>query len=100
MVKQHVPPRTGSAQPPPMNNPVQRRSAVAVKALRRIRANPANGFTASAVAAVALPYALLFPLVEAGWLGVPGFVLTALILSTGAMMLLGHRLSKRLRRSI
>jgi diguanylate cyclase (GGDEF)-like protein len=62
--------------------------------LRRIRAALQHNFTAQAVAAVALPYALLFPLLRAGWLDAQSFVLIALPLSIGAIIVLGRQLAR------
>jgi diguanylate cyclase (GGDEF)-like protein len=66
----------------------------APRRLRGIRAALQHDFTAQAVAAVALPYALLFPLLRAGWLDVPSFVVIALLLSIGAMIVLARRLAR------
>ena len=70
------------------------RPQAALSRLKGIRAALLHNFTVQAVAAVALPYALLFPLFHAGWLSVASFVLIALLLSLGAMILLGHRLAR------
>jgi len=61
--------------------------------LRGIRAALKHNFTTQAVAAVALPYALVFPLLHAGWLDVPSFVVIALLFSIGAMIFLARRLA-------
>jgi len=65
----------------------------APKRLRGIRAALKQNFTTQAVAAVALPYALVFPLLHAGWLDVPSFVVIALLFSIGAMIFLARRLA-------
>ncbi len=79
-----------------MNKKVDSRLAPqgAPRRLRGIRAALRHDFTAQAVAAVALPYALLFPLLHAGWLDVPSFVVIALLLSIGAMIVLARRLAR------
>ena len=78
-----------------MNKKVDSRLApqAAPKRLRGIRAALKQNFTAQAVAAVALPYALVFPLLHAGWLDVPSFVVIALLFSIGAMIFLARRLA-------
>jgi diguanylate cyclase (GGDEF)-like protein len=53
-----------------------------------------HDFTVQAVAAVALPYALLFPLFHAGWLNGPSFVVIALLVSIAAMIALARRLTR------
>ena len=51
-------------------------------------------FAAQAVAAVVLPFALLYPLLHAGWLGMSRFVLVALLGSVAAVTFLGLRLMR------
>jgi diguanylate cyclase (GGDEF)-like protein len=63
-------------------------------ALSRLSAIILPNFTARAVAAVAAPYALLFPLFYAGWLGMTGFLIISLLLSVAGVALLGRRLAR------
>jgi diguanylate cyclase (GGDEF)-like protein len=72
--------------------------SVAVRPKRRRSAG--RPFIMQAVGAVALPYALLLPLLYAGWLGALGFALTAFALSIAGMLLLGRRLADGLRHSV
>jgi diguanylate cyclase (GGDEF)-like protein len=74
-------------------------SNVAVRP-KRSRVGVGRPFIVQAVGAVAVPYALLLPLLYAGVLGVLGFALTALALSIAAMLLLGRRLAAALRRGV
>jgi diguanylate cyclase (GGDEF)-like protein len=53
-----------------------------------------RSFTTYAVMAVALPYALLFPLFRAGWLGGAGYVFGALGLSIAGLIFLGFRVTR------
>jgi diguanylate cyclase (GGDEF)-like protein len=59
-----------------------------------------HAFVMQAVGAVALPYALLLPMLYMGWLGALQFALASLVLSIAVMMLVGRRTAESLRHGI
>ena len=67
---------------------------------KRRRAGVGRAFIVQAVGAVALPYAVLLPLIYAGWIGLLPFVIAALVLSIAVMILAGRRLEVGLRRNV